>query len=96
MRCRSIRIQKNLHGKAPTTVKVYKREFICYPSPSSDYINIENPIEFSKITISDITGKNLMIINAINNKLTLNISDLEPGIYVVHDNYGNSYKFIKI
>lgn len=80
----------------PHKIEEIKRGFLCYPSPASNFITIENPIPDSKIYISDITGKILKSLTGIKNKFEINIHELEPGIYIIHDNYGNSHKFIKL
>ena len=57
-----------------------------YPNPVKDILNIQNVYSNSTISLSDILGKNyeINIINDFeNNRLSLNISNLETGIYFI-------------
>ncbi len=57
-----------------------------YPNPVKDILNIQNVYSNSTISLSDILGKNyeINIINDFeNNRLSLNMSNLEKGIYFI-------------
>ena len=57
-----------------------------YPNPVKDILNIQNVYSNSTISLFDILGKNyeINVINDFeNNRLSLNMSNLETGIYFI-------------
>jgi len=57
-----------------------------YPNPVKDILNIQNVYSNSTISLFDVLGKNyeINVINDFeNNKLSLNMSSLEMGIYFI-------------
>jgi len=63
-------------SNALTDVKVY-------PNPAVNEVNFEfSKTGLEKITITDLTGKVIKVITIINAKETVNISDLENGVYL--------------
>ena len=56
--------------------------FSLYPNPSSDFLNISNPnnVEIKNISVIDINGRT---IKNINSATTINVSDLNAGVYFV-------------
>ena len=53
-----------------------------YPNPASTFINIElEDITATRVTILDMNGKILQSENILDNKTTINISNLVSGIY---------------
>jgi hypothetical protein len=69
-----------------------------YPNPTSDILNISNPIG-EKIEIFDISGKLVRTIPVQNETQSINIHDLPIGAYIVRMQEKAlrvSYKIIKI
>ena len=78
-----------------------RSNFMVYPLPASNSINIQmgNKNENNMILIiSNILGQNVKIINElsanVNNILTIDVSDLTSGIYIMH--FGTHYKLFSI
>lgn len=67
---------------------------LVYPNPAKDYINIDVNGE-AKITITTLAGQNTYI-TEVNNKNTLNISQLKPGIYIVKIKQPESFSTEKL
>ena len=65
---------------------------IMYPNPAQDYITISNSSTVNKVVIHDVTGKEVMRTNIVNNRV--NISQLKSGMYLVNlvGNQGNIVK----
>ena len=53
-----------------------------YPNPTTGIINMELSPEYKKVTITDITGKNIFYINQLDEK-QIDISDFKNGIYLI-------------
>jgi len=77
------------------------RLFSIYPNPAVDEINIVMPEQFNqqKITcrIFDLMGKEVIneVFQADNNQLSLSVSNLTEGIYVVQIRCGNTQQNLK-
>ncbi len=56
---------------------------VLYPNPATDIINIKGTGTYTKMIISDMTGQIVQDILLTNNLLSINISDLNTGIYLV-------------
>jgi serine protease AprX len=79
---------------------VVDNNFFVYPNPANDVLNYSNPnnIEISTISISDITGKQVMNFDSISNSNAINVSNLQSGVYFVNfvtDKNSVVKKFIK-
>lgn len=77
-------------------------EFVLYPNPAQDFINISSknsePIEDSDIFIYDFSGKLVKIVGRFNKEITVNIEDLQTGLYVVqivNNSQNLQYRFKK-
>lgn len=74
-------------------------QFLVSPNPSDEYININNLSNdiFESVLIYDITGKLRSTSNKKNNNsiITIDISSLQNGIYVMFINAGNGARIIK-
>lgn len=76
-----------------------QNQFQLYPNPSSDYVNVEmNALMNGSINIYDASGKQVYVqsLNAL--KTTVQVSDLEQGIYFITisgENFFTSNTFIK-
>lgn len=64
-----------------------------YPNPAKDYINLELP-EGSEFRISSINGRQLSDFKVFDGKETINLSDLENGVYFIQI-ISNGESFIK-
>lgn len=79
---------------------VADNNFFVYPSPADNTISFSNPnnYDISSISIADISGKQVMYFsnNSVSN--TIDVSDLQSGVYFVtftSDNLSTVKKFIK-
>ncbi len=62
-----------------------EENFIIYPNPTSGTLNIEGvDINYNKVVITDITGKEIKIKYLNSTNATLNIEELENGIYLIY------------
>jgi len=52
-----------------------------YPNPANNVLNISISENNTSISIFDIVGKNVSEMNLVNGKNTLNIENLNPGVY---------------
>ena len=69
-----------------------------YPNPVYDMLNVSNAAQFEKITISNITGQKLILINNHETTPQINISELKQGLYFIQLSSGEqtiTHKFIK-
>jgi hypothetical protein len=56
----------------------------CYPNPSTSFIKVTGVVAGEQVAITDIYGKRLYLSSpAINNTLKIDVSDLQPGMYVI-------------
>lgn len=65
-----------------------------YPNPAEDFLSIHNSLNFKQYVIKDMTGKVILI----DHKKTLDISQLDSGVYIMtleNDNGFIHTKFIK-
>ncbi len=74
-------------------IDIEKTEISIYPNPSNNNLTITG-MDISNIRITDVTGKLVRQLTTTKEQITINISDLENGIYYVK--VGNkTRKFIK-
>jgi hypothetical protein len=69
-----------------------------YPNPASDIINVMNVSVNAEIKILDATGRLMMVMNATETNVRLNISDFEGGVYLIQikDDFGwRTERFVK-
>lgn len=66
-------------------------EIKIYPNPSKGIINIEATVSIKQITILDLSGKIVLSIYTNNSIVTIDISDLPKGIYVIETNTGKKH-----
>lgn len=71
--------------------------FKVFPNPVFDRLYILSKEFICTIKISDVTGKQVMNIDNIENqnKLSIDVSELEPGVYIISVNQSQVLKFIK-
>ncbi len=60
-----------------------RAEYVIYPNPATDKLNINEVSDVSRIEIIDITGKLVEAREISNFNVTLNTSDLKSGVYTV-------------
>jgi hypothetical protein len=66
-----------------TGIEAVKSTVSIYPNPASNNITVETEAFGSTITITDLLGRTVMTATATATKITLNISSLTAGTYVV-------------
>lgn len=78
------------------TANFEKNGFSLYPNPAKESFNIKNSnnIQLSKVSVFDISGKELLSQNIENNADVVSTKSLSDGIYiaVLDDVSGNSYR----
>lgn len=55
-----------------------------YPNPAKTQVNIGLPVTINSVTIMDITGREVMAMEARSNSVTADISSLKQGLYFVN------------
>ena len=55
-----------------------------YPNPANDFLTIANAADVSKVDIYTVTGKMVMTVNVGSENVTLNVSELTTGMYIVN------------
>jgi hypothetical protein len=55
-----------------------------YPNPANDFITVANTADVSKVDIYDVTGKMVMTVNVASENVTLNVADLNSGMYIIN------------
>lgn len=62
--------------------KFFEEHFNLYPNPTTDVLNItsKNGLEPKEITITDLTGRK---VKSLKNTITVNVSDLASGTYLI-------------
>ena len=58
--------------------------FTCYPNPFTSVIQVKGLMAGEQVGISNLLGQRVFLsAPAVNNNLTININDLQPGMYVI-------------
>jgi hypothetical protein len=55
-----------------------------YPNPVSDLLRIETDFEIEFINVSDASGRKFISENANSKNVSIDLSSLQSGIYIVH------------
>jgi hypothetical protein len=56
----------------------------CYPNPFTSVIQVKGLAAGEQVAISNVLGQRIFLsAPAVNNTLTININDLQPGMYVI-------------
>ena len=87
-----------------TSVRVYGIEYLSvaeneavainlYPNPANDVVSINTETD-GMVEILDMAGRMVMNINVVEGENTINVADLESGVYFVRMN-GSVVKFVK-
>ena len=67
-----------------------------YPSPAENSISLQNFKVGDQIILRNIVGKEIKIINTVNEYLQIDISNLAQGIYFLEEPGRGTVKFIKM
>lgn len=67
-----------------------------YPNPTKDVLNIDNTIDIENVNIYDLSGKKVLTQNFNSKKVSVNVSSLAKGTYMVRVASKNSAKTIKM
>ncbi|MCD4731679.1 MAG: PKD domain-containing protein [Bacteroidales bacterium] len=54
-----------------------------YPNPAKNILFIESPFEVKQVSIVDMVGENVLYTKSNQQKITLNVSELREGIYIL-------------
>ena len=54
------------------------------PNPASSIISVSSPVEIDKLIISDLSGRLLLQKSVLSNEVTVDISSLKSGLYLVN------------
>jgi hypothetical protein len=90
-----------IHIEPPAPVGIEKeksaQQLELYPNPANSKLYIRSQLQFSKITIQDSMGKQMMILHSMPEN-GINISSLQKGVYILQatskDNFTYREKFI--
>jgi len=80
---------------------IWGNNIVIYPNPVTDYLYIRNTDKVQKIIVTDIIGKNVLIIENNNSReVKLNTQNLTDGIFIItfynNEGYFATSKFLKI
>lgn len=81
-------------GLATKESSIAKLSF--YPNPTKDVLNIDNIIDIENVNIYDLSGKKVLTQNFNSKKVSVNVSSLAKGTYMVRVASKNSAKTIKM
>lgn len=91
-----------LYSAAGGVEEISNKHFLeVYPIPAGNFLSIKRNENNSKSNLTIIDAKGLMVKSKNckgvmnDNEITIDISGLTPGIYVIADEYGHHAKFIK-
>jgi len=71
-----------------------KVDFAMYPNPANNVVNLKSALGISKVTVFDITGKQVLSTSKLSNN-ALNVSTLKSGFYVLQLEDANQSKGVK-
>jgi hypothetical protein len=74
---------------------VMKTQFNLYPNPANDQLNFSCKGKITSIEITDQLGRKLLSHDYSANEVSVNVSDLPPGVYVANVNHGLNRLFVK-
>lgn len=82
---RDINVAKLSTMDVTTAVRKIEKgaEISMYPNPARDFIHISAEGMSATITVLDVTGRAMMVEQAQGKQVSLDVSDLAPGIYFV-------------
>ncbi|GGH71579.1 PKD domain-containing protein [Phaeocystidibacter marisrubri] len=71
-------------------------EFIVYPQPANDVINIESEAVIHGFSLFDLSGREVHSQATFSNKITINTNDCPSGMYVLRISSSNRVQHLKI
>lgn len=71
-------------GPSDINKEVTRDQFVIYPNPANNVLNIDNVTEITTIAIYNILGSKVMEINNSNDKITLSTAALSRGVYILY------------
>jgi len=90
-----MKIKRNLLlNPITSSSQVVSNKLNCYPNPTSDYLHIVNLEQPAIVTVSDINGKQIQIIENVSDKI--NIESLTSGMYIVQIRNNKTSETLKI
>jgi len=66
-----------------------------YPNPVKNYLNISSNADIKSIIISDLTGKTVRTVKNAEKIQSVDLSDLNQGIYILSTDTNKQFKFLK-
>ncbi|WP_298503113.1 T9SS type A sorting domain-containing protein [uncultured Maribacter sp.] len=96
-----IKTDKDCQGIHEQKIFIRENNFTIYPNPIEDLLNIETNIESEKINVSiyNLSGKLMLNKSFAKNSsapISLNISNLSAGMYLVKYNYNGESKIVNL
>jgi endo-1,4-beta-xylanase len=76
-------------------INIENNKNVFYPNPVTDNLNINSDTDIKSVIISDLSGKTVRTINNAVNIQSVNLSDLNQGIYILSTDTNKQFKFIK-
>lgn len=67
-------------------------EFVIFPNPATDAITVQSDMLISEIKIFSITGQLIKAVDVNNQYSSIDVSDLQTGLYLVTVSFGNSFR----
>ena len=79
-----------------TSIFDAKNAIELYPNPASDYISIKGLEYGSLVSLNSITGTQISTVSSLGNSLTMSISELPAGVYLITVSQSQSAKTLKL
>jgi hypothetical protein len=70
-------------------------KIVFYPNPVKDNLNISSDSEIKSIIISDLSGKTVRSVKNAENIQSVDLSDLNQGLYILSTDTNKQFKFLK-
>ncbi|MCF0049519.1 T9SS type A sorting domain-containing protein [Dyadobacter sp. LJ53] len=74
---------KFAYSKMAAVESAIQEDFSIYPNPSSDIVNIKSSKFLGKVEVVNMIGVTLMTVSNSGNHLPVDVSSLQPGLYVM-------------
>lgn len=72
-------------------------DLVLYPNPTTSFVTIDNLPNHTNISIQDLQGRNLILVeDVISKKTNVDLSQFTPGVYLVHFQLGSTRKTVRI
>ncbi len=83
----------------PTTIRsnvIQKGQFRIFPNPVNEALYVESGSKPDEIRITDLTGRTMKVINPKSGSISLDFSDMKPGIYFLIIQQGDRHSVEKV